>query len=77
MLADVALCEMEPMVTKREIKLNIKKAIDIVAERLGNARTAFKNFRVHDDLISLSQRGLIASPSKAQPLKKNRGLEPS
>jgi DNA topoisomerase IB len=63
---------MEPAATKREITLSINKAIDIVAERLGKARTVCKNYYVHYDLISASQKGRIAPPSKAQPPKKNR-----
>ena len=61
---------------KREITLSFNKAIDIVAERLGKARTACKNYYVHYDLISASQKGQIASPSKAQPPKKNRRSRP-
>lgn len=64
MLAVVALREMGPATTKRDITMNINKAIDTVAERLGNTRTVCKNYYVHPALIVAYQKGRIAPPSK-------------
>jgi DNA topoisomerase-1 len=67
---------MGPAATKREITLNINKAIDTVAERFGNTRTVCKNYYVHPDLITAYQDGRIAPASKALPPKKNRRSRP-
>ena len=72
MLSGVALREMGPATTKRDITVNINKAIDTVAERLGNTRTVCKNYYVHPALIEAYQDGKVAPPSVALPAKKNR-----
>jgi DNA topoisomerase-1 len=56
--------------------MNINKAIDTVAERLGNTRTVCKNYYVHPALIEAYQDGKVAPASVALPAKKNRRARP-
>ncbi|HZP92994.1 MAG TPA: DNA topoisomerase IB [Burkholderiales bacterium] len=67
MLAGVALREMGPAATQREAKRNINRAIDAVAERLGNTRAVCRKYYVHPALLHAYLQGLVAGPSAPAP----------
>ena len=62
-LAAVALRTAGPAPTKREATRNINRAIDAVAERLGNTRTVCRKYYVHPALLHAYLQGLTAAPS--------------
>ncbi len=62
-LAAVALRTAGPAPTKREAMRNINRAIDAVAERLGNTRTVCRKYYVHPALLHAYLQGLTAAPS--------------
>ena len=62
-LAAVALREAGPAPTILEAKRNINRAIDAVAERLGNTRTVCRKYYVHPALLHAYLQGLTAAPS--------------
>jgi len=66
-LAAVALRAAGPAPTKREATRNINRAIDAVAERLGNTRAVCRKYYVHPALLHAYLQGLTAAPSVAAP----------
>jgi DNA topoisomerase-1 len=60
MLAAKALCELGPAKNKREAVRNMNRAIDAVAERLGNTRTVCRKYYVHPGLVRAYLLGLTA-----------------
>lgn len=62
-LAAVALRAAGPALTKREATRNINRAIDAVAERLGNTRAVCRKYYVHPALLHAYLQGLTAAPS--------------
>ncbi len=64
MVAALALRTMGPATSRREADRNIIRALDTVAERLGNTRTVCRKYYVHPALLEAYQLGLTA-PSSA------------
>jgi len=64
---------MGPVPNEREATRNIIRAIDAVAERLGNTRTVCRKYYVHPALLEAYLQGLTAGPSvSASPRKARR-----
>ncbi|MGD8788350.1 MAG: DNA topoisomerase IB [Burkholderiales bacterium] len=66
-LAAQALRTAGPAATKREAVRNINRAIDSVAERLGNTRTVCKKYYVHPSLLQAYMQGLTMAASVPAP----------
>ncbi|NIO40929.1 MAG: DNA topoisomerase IB [Burkholderiales bacterium] len=66
-LAAVALREVGPAPTKREATRNINRAIDDVAEQLGNTRAVCRKYYVHPALLQAYREGRTAVSSCAAP----------
>ena len=66
-LAAVALRAVGPGSTQLEAKRNINKALDIVADQLGNTRTTCRKYYVHPALLHAYMQGLTAGPSVQAP----------
>lgn len=62
-LAALALRAAGPAASRREATRNINRAIDVVAERLGNTRTVCKKYYVHPALLQAYMQGLTMAPS--------------
>ena len=60
MVAAVALRTMGPATSRREADRNIVRALDAVAERLGNTRAVCRKYYVHPALINAYHLGLTA-----------------
>lgn len=68
MVAAVALHVAGPATSRREADRNIVRALDAVAERLGNTRTVCRKYYVHPGLLEAYHMGLTAPvPSASQP----------
>jgi DNA topoisomerase-1 len=63
---------MGPAQSQRELKSNINRAIDMVAERLGNTRAVCRKYYVHPRVIEAYVRGLIAVTPSSPPGQKRR-----
>jgi len=73
MQAAVALHAMGPANSLREADRNIVRALDAVAERLGNTRAVCRKYYVHPGLLEAYHLGLTAPvPSASQPRIKRR-----
>ena len=72
MLAGVELREMGPAATQNQAKRNIIRAIDAVAERLGNTRSVCRKYYVHPALVNAYMRGLVPGPSAVESPEENR-----
>jgi DNA topoisomerase-1 len=73
MAAAVALHKMGPASSRREADRNIVRALDEVAERLGNTRTVCRKYYVHPALLEAYHLGLTPRvPSLEQPRLKRR-----
>ena len=75
MVAAVELRAMGPATSRREADRNIVRALDAVAERLGNTRAVCRSYYVHPDLLSAYHLGLTPpladvarSPSDRRPV---------
>ena len=64
MLAGVKLRDAGAAATQREAKRNIIRAIDAVAERLGNTRTVCRKYYIHPALVHAYMQGLVPGPSE-------------
>jgi len=76
MLAAVELRRMGPAASRREADRNIVRAIDAVAERLGNTRAVCRKYYVHPALIQAYLLGLTAPQPAAlsrRARRKGRG----
>jgi DNA topoisomerase-1 len=76
MLAGVELREMGPGSTQREAKRNVNRAIDAVAERLGNTRTVCRKYYIHPALVHAYLQGLVPGPSANAEPRQNRRRRP-
>jgi DNA topoisomerase-1 len=76
MLAGVKLRDMGAAPTQREAKRNIIRAIDAVAERLGNTRTVCRKYYVHPALVHAYLQGLVPGPSASELPRRNRRPQP-
>jgi len=75
MVAAMELRAMGPASSRREADRNILRAIDAVAERLGNTRAVCRKYYVHPALLQAYHLGLTAPPSPAAPPRRaRRGL---
>jgi DNA topoisomerase I len=71
-----ALHEMGPASTRREADRNIVRAVDMVAEKLGNTRAVCRKYYVHPALIEAYLEGrLVSLPSaeSGKPVRNNAG----
>ena len=75
MHAAVALRTMGPGATKKEIEANIIKAVDQVAEMLGNTRAVCRKYYVHPALLEayVEGRTVPEEPAPAKEDRKGRG----
>jgi len=76
-LAAVALRTAGPAPTKKEALRNIIRAIDAVAERLGNTRTVCRKYYVHPALLHAYQQGLTAAVATAVPPRRSKRPVPA
>jgi DNA topoisomerase-1 len=77
MLAATELCAMGVARNKREAAKNVLRALDTVAERLGNTRAVCRKYYVHPELIRAYCDGMIPSlPSRALPREFRRKNPP-
>lgn len=63
MLAARELRAMGPAATRKEAERNIVRAIDVVAERLGNTRTVCRKYYVHPAVLKAYLEGITAPPA--------------
>jgi DNA topoisomerase-1 len=77
MLAGVELREMGAATTQREAKRNINRAIDSVAERLGNTRTVCRKYYIHPALMHAYLQGLVPGPSSPDSPPQKRQQKPT
>jgi len=73
LLAAEALRQLEPFESKVQAKKNVLRAIDFVAERLGNTRAVCRRCYIHPALLEAYTAGELAQASRAGELA---GLEP-
>ena len=76
MLAARALRELGPARSQREARLNVNKALDQVASRLGNTRAVCRKYYVHPAILLAYHRG-IAVPPPPPPPRTERTRRPS
>ena len=62
-----ALRELGPATADKEAKRNVVRAIDQVAERLGNTRAVCRKYYVHPVVIDAYMRGVVAPPAPPPP----------
>ena len=74
MLAARELREAGPAASRKEAEKNIVRAIDAVAERLGNTRTVCRKYYVHPAVLIAYLDGITA-PQAAPPDAPPRGRE--
>jgi DNA topoisomerase-1 len=67
MHAALALRAMGPAASRREADRNIVKAIDLVAERLGNTRAVCRKYYIHPALIDAYLLGRTVPPTEPLP----------
>ena len=75
MLAALELRVMGPASSRREADRNVLRAIDDVAERLGNTRTVCRKYYVHPALIEAYHLGLTvpaAAPAQVRAARRGR-----
>jgi len=72
MVAALALRTMGPATSRREADRNIVRALDEVAERLGNTRSVCRKYYVHPALMDAYHLGLTAPASQPDPLTPRR-----
>jgi DNA topoisomerase-1 len=76
MLAARELRQLGPVATRREAERNIVRAIDVVAERLGNTRAVCRKYYVHPAVLDAYLAGSTA-PQPAAPPRRNRLERPT
>lgn len=72
MVAAVELRTMGPATSRREADQNIIRALDAVAERLGNTRAVCRKYYVHPALFEAYHMGLTALNSHVESPRNNR-----
>jgi len=70
MHAATALRDMGPAETPRDIPSNIVRAIDLVAQRLGNSRDVCRKYYVHPKVIEAYQQGIVAATPRPHSQKR-------
>ncbi|HVY04907.1 MAG TPA: DNA topoisomerase IB [Burkholderiales bacterium] len=76
MLAGVELRAMGVATTQRDAKRNVIRAIDAVAERLGNTRSVCRKYYVHPALLHAYMQGLVPGASVTEKPQNNRRRRP-
>jgi DNA topoisomerase-1 len=76
MLAAVELRTMGPAASRREADRNILRAVDAVAERLGNTRTVCRKYYVHPALLHAYLLGLTVPRPPALTKRMRRRAKP-
>jgi len=78
MLAAKELCALGPPTSRREAERNVVRAIDAVADRLGNTRAVSRKYHVHPALVRAYLMGLTPSlPSMVSPRQHRRENPPA
>ena len=78
MLAAKELCALGAATSRREAERNVIRAIDSVADRLGNTRAVCRKYYVHPALVHAYMIGLTPSlPSAAAPRQLRRENPPA
>ena len=77
MLAAVELRAMGPAVSRREADRNILRAIDAVAERLGNTRAVCRKYYVHPTLLRAYLMGMTVPLAHAPGGREGRRRRPA
>jgi DNA topoisomerase I len=77
MVAAVELRAMGPAASRREADRNIVRAIDAVAERLGNTRAVCRKYYVHPALVHAYLLGHTAPLSPTPPSRRARREQPT
>ncbi|MDO8413252.1 MAG: DNA topoisomerase IB [Gallionellaceae bacterium] len=72
MVAAVELRAMGPATSRSEADRNIVRALDAVAERLGNTRAMCRKYYVHPALLSAYHLGLTVPPSTTSQIRNGR-----
>jgi DNA topoisomerase I len=72
MLAAVALADEGPVRNKRNAKANILKAVDKVAERLGNTRVVCQKYYVHPRVFHAYMKGKVVDRVNAPAKRRKR-----
>ena len=72
MLAAVELRTAGPASSRREADRNVVRALDAVAERLGNTRVVCRKYYVHPALVRAYLLGLTVPQPQAQPKRRGR-----
>ena len=72
MMAGVELRAMGAASSQAEAKRNIIRAIDAVAERLGNTRSVCRKYYVHPALVHAYLQGLVPGPSASEAPRRNQ-----
>jgi len=67
MLAARELWSLGPAVSERQTKRNINRAIDVVAERLGNTRAVCRKYYIHPLLLEAYTKGRTGTLNGANP----------
>jgi DNA topoisomerase-1 len=67
MLAATELRQLGPAESERQAKLNIVKAVDTVAARLGNTRAVCRKYYIHPVILEAYQAGEVISESPPPP----------
>jgi len=73
MLAAMELREMGPAASKREADRNVLRAIDAVAERLGNTRAVCRKYYVHPALVQAYLLGMTVPQAPTRRARRGRG----
>jgi len=77
MLAAKELCALGPAKTRKEAERNVLRAIDAVADRLGNTRAVCRKYYVHPGLVAAYLMGLTAALPSADPRQLRRTNQPA
>ena len=77
MVAAVELRAMGPAASRREADRNIVRAIDAVAERLGNTRAVCRKYYVHPALVYAYLLGHTVPLSPTPPSRRGRREQPA
>ncbi len=73
MLAAQELRSVGPAPSRKEAERNIVRAVDVVAERLGNTRTVCRKYYVHPAVLTAYLDGITAPPAApAEPRRTGR-----
>ncbi|HLS86995.1 MAG TPA: DNA topoisomerase IB [Burkholderiales bacterium] len=76
MLAALELRAMGPASSRREADRNILRALDAVAERLGNTRAVCRKYYVHPGLLEAYHLGLTVPATPSARRRRRRGERP-